>query len=745
MSTTPVGDRVRLFGIRHHGPGSARSLMAALQDWQPELLLVEGPVELGGLVPLLLDEALRPPVAALLYAVDKPRWAVYYPLVDFSPELQAFRWAAKSGCGVRMMDLPGSALLGLSVVGSQRSEVMAQIAEAAGFDDIEEWWEHLVEQRQDTHELFEAVDSLMCGIRELGTVSEEEVDDSPSDERKRISAADFEAMREAHMRRVIREALAEGHERVAVVCGAWHLPALKALPPARQDDVILKGLPKIKVGATVVPWSFDRLTFDSGYGAGARSPAFYELLWKSKPADVPTQWLLSVAHLLREADLDASPASVIEAVRLADALAAMRERPRPGLRELCDSARSILIWDEAVWSLIARRLIVGERMGEVPESVPMVPLLSDLVAHLKRLRMKQDDTDRLLQLDLRGEMDLERSQLLHRLNLLNVAWGVPEEVTGKKGTFHEHWHIQWRPELSISLIEAGIYGNTVVSAATNCAAERAGKAVQLADIATLVQQVLIADLADAIEPSVAKLQALSATSADIADLAEALPPLAAVVRYGTVRRTEAERVAPVLDAIFTRLCVGLPPACVSLDDDATGDMSDRLTAVSGIVTLFDNEEQSAQWQDALAAIATLEGCHRLVKGRAERLRFDFGAVDGEHLALRLGQESSAGATAQETAAFIEGLLEGPGVVLLHQEPLFRAINDWLVGLTAEHFDEVLPLVRRTFALFTKPERRQIGELVAGKGETSGRVMEINEERARRVLPFVRQILGLPNE
>jgi hypothetical protein len=544
---------------------------------------------------------------------------------------------------------------------------------------------------------------------------------------------------------LIREALAEGHERVAVVCGAWHLPALKALPPGRQDDAILKGLPKIKVGATVVPWSFDRLTFDSGYGAGARSPAFYELLWKSKPADVPTQWLLSVAHLLREADLDASPASVIEAVRLADALAAMRERPRPGLRELCDSARSILIRDEAVWSLIARRLIVGERMGEVPESVPMVPLLSDLVAHLKRLRMKQDDTIRLLQLDLRGEMDLERSQLLHRLNLLNVAWGVPEEVTGKKGTFHEHWQIQWRPELSISLIEAGIYGNTVVSAATNCAAERATKAVQLAEIATLVQQVLIADLADAIDPTVAKLQALSATSADIADLAEALPPLAAVVRYGTVRRTEAERVAPVLDAIFTRLCVGLPTSCVSLDDDAAQDMSDQLTAVSGIVTLFDNQEQSAQWLDALAAIATLEGCHRLVKGRAERLRFDFGAVDGEHLALRLGQESSAGATAQETAAFIEGLLEGPGVVLLHQELLFRAINDWLVRLTAEHFDEVLPLIRRTFALFTKPERRQIGELVAGKGEKSERVMEIHEERARRVLPFVRQILGLPNE
>ena len=37
-----------------------------------------------------------------------------------------------------------------------------------------------------------------------------------------------EAQREAYMRTVLRKAIREGFERIAVVCGAWHVPALEA-------------------------------------------------------------------------------------------------------------------------------------------------------------------------------------------------------------------------------------------------------------------------------------------------------------------------------------------------------------------------------------------------------------------------------------------------------------------------------------------------------------------------------------
>ena len=741
MPRTALDERVRVFGIRHHGPGSARSLLAALDEWAPDVVLIEGPSDAQEAIGYLTDPELVPPVAALVYSVENPRCAAYYPFAEFSPEFQAMRWARGRGVPASFIDLPGSTSLGYRVGEGRAGRVLDELANASGFDDGEDWWEHLVEQRSDPRELFKAIAQLMTAVREHPPERADEEDAASGDDRLYITDRDYEDKREAHMRRALRAAL-NVHEKVAVVCGAWHVPALRDLPPVRQDDEALKGLPKVKVGMTVIPWTFERLTFASGYGAGVRSPQFYDLLWSTPPEETSYRWLLLVARLLRKEDLDASPASVIEAVRLADALASLRGRSRPGLRELAESARSILGSDEAMWRLIERSLVVGQRMGSVPSRVPAPPLQADLAAIQKRLRLKVDDQDRVLNLDLRNETDLERSRLFHRLTMLGVHWALSERVHGKKGTFHEDWRTKWRPEIVIELVEAGVHGNTVISAATQFATSSAGQAGSLAVVAGLVESILLADLAEALDPVIAKLQSLSATTTDVGELIDALVPLSAVLRYGTVRRFEADQVKPVADALYARICVGLPGACLSLDQAGAEAMAGRLDSVNGIVRLEDRPEESALWLATLQKLAELRGGHPLVAGRAERLRFDLNAVDGDWLALRLGQEASRGATAPETAAFVEGLLAGSGAVLIHHRPLLDAVDSWVAALDESLFDSVLPLVRRTFSTFSKPERRQIGELISGGVRELAVDSELDMERATSVLPVIRQILGL---
>ena len=81
-------------------------------------------------------------------------------------------------------------------------------------------------------------------------------------------------VREAYMRRTLRAAIKDGYQNIAVVCGAWHVPALtEPLPPASHDDRLLRGLPKVKATMTWVPWTYGRLAFASGYGAGSAPPA----------------------------------------------------------------------------------------------------------------------------------------------------------------------------------------------------------------------------------------------------------------------------------------------------------------------------------------------------------------------------------------------------------------------------------------------------------------------------------------
>ena len=42
--------------------------------------------------------------------------------------------------------------------------------------------------------------------------------------------------------------------------------------------------------------------------------------------------------------------------------------------------------------------------------------------------------------------------------------GQPTRARGGQGTYREVWKLQWRPDFAIQVIEASIWGNTVVDA-----------------------------------------------------------------------------------------------------------------------------------------------------------------------------------------------------------------------------------------------------------------------------------------
>ena len=136
------------------------------------------------------------------------------------------------------------------------------------------------------------------------------------------------------MRTQIRSAQKEGYKNIAIVCGAWHAPELTDQHTARDDNALLKSLPKVKVSATWTPWTYERLAAANGYSAGIRSPGWYDHLWAGKRHPFTT-WMTRAARVLRKQEFEGSSASIIEATRLAEALAGMRGRPQPGLDESC--------------------------------------------------------------------------------------------------------------------------------------------------------------------------------------------------------------------------------------------------------------------------------------------------------------------------------------------------------------------------------------------------------------------------
>ncbi len=138
------------FGIRHHGPGCARSLVRALEALKPDCVLIEGPPEAQALGGAVLHEGMAPPVALLSYCPDVPGHAVYHPFAEFSPEWQALRWAAQASVPARFIDLPVAQSLGREREDTTlRRDPLTQLAHAAGYADGEAWWNDQVEERGD--------------------------------------------------------------------------------------------------------------------------------------------------------------------------------------------------------------------------------------------------------------------------------------------------------------------------------------------------------------------------------------------------------------------------------------------------------------------------------------------------------------------------------------------------------------------------------------------------------------------
>jgi len=102
MEVTPI----HIFGIRHHGPGSARSLRQALEALEPDCVLIEGPPDAEGVLGLAAEGEMKPPVALLVYVPEEPRRAVHYPFAVFSPEWQAIQYGLARKVPVRFIDLP---------------------------------------------------------------------------------------------------------------------------------------------------------------------------------------------------------------------------------------------------------------------------------------------------------------------------------------------------------------------------------------------------------------------------------------------------------------------------------------------------------------------------------------------------------------------------------------------------------------------------------------------------------------
>ncbi|MBX2804813.1 MAG: hypothetical protein KTR19_02480 [Hyphomicrobiales bacterium] len=775
-------ERLHIFGVRHHGPGSAASLVAALDELLPERVLIEGPPEGDELIRFAASKDMKPPVALLIHAANDPSLAAFYPYADYSPEWQAMRWALKHERPVAFMDLPVAHKLALAELGREedkalegkaedkagdaaaqdrletgtgtvpetpvRGDPMGVLAELAGYDDSEAWWNALIEQSPHRPGVFTALETALTALRE-------HCDSDPSFASSRREEDD---RREAFMRLAIADALKETSGPVAIITGAWHVPALRRKVKRADDRAMLRKLPKQKVTATWVPWTDTRLAAISGYGAGVISPGWYRHLWThwhSRPSgDAPSirmltaGWQSRIARLLRENGRQVDTASVIEAARLAETLASMRVLSVPGLSEMREACLATLCGGETVpLQLIEDQLVIGGEVGTIDEAVPQMPLQADLARQQKRVKLKPEGLDRELAVDLRSEAGLAKSLLLHRLTILGIPWGRIMEANHSRGTFRERWMLCWEPEFSVRLAEALIYGTTLQQASNNCAFAKARDAASLQELSQAIEQCLLAGLDQAARSAISLLQQRSSQSNDIAGLLTSVPPLANILRYGTAREIPESELRLLVLSMAEAICAGLMHSCRRLEDAPAEEMRSQLAEFGRASDLLGDEALAENWRAALSRLTEEEDVAPVLQGFAARTLYDRSALPQEVIALRVSRALSPANPPLKAGKWLDGFLTGGGQILLHDAQLLAILDGWMARQTEEAFTNMLPMLRMVFSGLDKTERRHLLDRV--RQPVSAAERQPQSDAANRdapgfeaALPMLFTILGL---
>lgn len=755
---------VHIFGVRHLSPAGAKHLLDFLDDIRPTAVLIEGPSDATSEIRHLTNMTTKPPVAILAFTEELPVRTVLWPFAVYSPEYQAMKWAQKQGAYTAFIDLPSSSTVCLQdlrakavddcpdrgkneetsaetdaaelIDDSQSTEISIydQIAELAGEYDYDMYWERNYEHNLNTGAYQQSILAFSKQMREL---SEEK------ERREDTLEYAYNAVRESYMRRQIVEVIEAGHkpEQIVVVCGAYHASALTDLSD-RMNDEELKNLPSRGTKLTLMPYSYYKLSSLSGYGAGNMAPQYFEMMWdrmiKGTFTELPHHYLSQVAGSMRKNGTHRSTAEVIEAVRLAESLAALHVGSAPTLRDLRDAAQTLLGRGElAVVAEELARTDIGTSIGELAEGVSQTPIQDDLNRQLKRLKLEKYKSvvANDLILDLRENrrvkseesayLDLNRSFLFHRLKLLGIDFVSSRPSGQEQAAWAEHWVVKWTPEVEIQIVESTLLGETVEVASAYVLGQRLTDCSSIEEASALIRTAYECGMIHQMEEGRQTLQRLAVDSRDVMGVAAASRELSILIRYGGIRRMDTQPLVPLLQQLFMRACLYLLDGS-QCSDEVSGSMITALNELNSVAMEHPEQVDEGLWLQELQHLSERDDRNPRLSGYACAILMERNAISAQQCAEEVSRRLSPGIPADLGAGWFEGLSMRNRYGLLSRMSLWEQLNEYILSLEDDEFIRALVFLRRAFSTFSPKEKTMIAELL-------GELWGVNAEQAAEIL------------
>lgn len=711
-------DIPHIFGIRHLSPAGAWHLCRFLDKKEPKLVLIEGPDDFDDVIKDMADSKTEPPIAVMAYTNDIPVRTILYPLAEYSPEYQAVKWCCNNKIECHFIDMPSEVFLAISNTdeeykSSEQGDESAYkiLDKKIGEDGHDMFWERTVEHTLDTEGYHKGSNLFGSELRKLEKTTE--------------SNNLLNQVRESYMLYKLEQFYKQGYapEEIVIVTGSYHVAGLEG-ETEKMTTKEYSLLPKVSTNHTLMPYSYYRLSSRSGYGAGNQAPAYYEKIWRGlnkMDLDYPVEHYMSeIAAFQRKNGTPVSSAHVIEAVRLADSLAALRGSSIPVLRDIRDAAITCI--GEGKFSLISHAVAdteIGTKIGSLPEGVSRTSIQSDFYNKLKELKLEKyrSVVSKELNLDLRENrnvvskksafLDLNRSFFLNQLKVLNIDFAQKQNVNQQDATWSEKWRLTWTPETEIQLVESALKGDTIMQAVSFEFKERAEKSADIGEVAHIIEDAFACGMEETITYVIKIFQNMSVDTVAVRQIATAINSLSQVIQYKDIRNNNTDSLIPVMQELFYRACINLPSECVC-DDAAAITMSEAMGQLNTASILYDFLNVK-EWLKVLKDVAAADDLNPRLSGYSTAILLERGVIDEQELQINIKRRLSDGIPAELGASWFEGLSSKNRYSLIARLSVWKCLDEYLDTLEDEEFKKALVFLRRAFADFTSGQKDEIAE------------------------------------
>ncbi|TVR84570.1 MAG: hypothetical protein EA409_00730 [Saprospirales bacterium] len=702
-STRELPPNLHLFGIRHHGPGSAKSLKSVLESVRPKVILLECPADAASALDMFLIQEVSPPLSIMLHNPKYPDDTIFFPLAPFSPEWIALEYALTHGAEIIPFDLPAGSRVDFKNTKLEENKESQDSFWSkllmAGIQDPESWWDRTIEEAEDPVDIFKLLVELLSQWRtNPGQVS------------------NFNGIREAFMREELRRALKKNKdETIAVVCGAYHLPAIRPDWDKQRDKELLRMVKKNKMQASWIPWSYTRLSRESGYGAGVKYPGWYEHLYKYGFSN-PHTLFAKMGLELRRKGFAISTARVLDATQMAISLGSIRAKSLPDLDEIKDAFLSTIAGnDQSLWSIAESEVLIGKCFGDTGPYKDEHPIERDFQTQLKQFRLASLVKKNELKsktLDLRKKNHLELSQFLHRLIILGIPFGLKNtEETSTISSFKEIWELQWSEEYHITLVQAGLLGTTIEKAAIAGLKDKAAREDNPEALSGLIMSTLLSALPELLDKFTLQLKEKVTLSNNPDILIPSVASLTMAIKYGDVRNFDPSPIRLILTELIPKLCLRFPATLVNIDDQKANTALNQAESLKTSISILKSPELYDYWERLVNDLISNKQTHPLLGGFGVRQAYDRNLISDSIARERFNQIFSRSGDSNYQSKWLEGFLSGGMLAIFYDHTILYSLNQFISKLDWDTFNDILPVLRRIFSKETANDKWRLMKLL----------------------------------